>query len=125
MFTVSTEIHFAAAHKLRHYCGACENLHGHNWKVRATAEATELDAISLAIDFKILKKHLKTILNELDHSYLNEIFTEEKGNPTSENIARYIFHKIAPLIQQENSTARISRIDVWETPGNCASYYEN
>ncbi len=125
MFEVFHETHFAGAHRLRNYNGACENLHGHNWKVRATVRATELDDISIAIDFKTLKKHVNSILDRLDHTYLNEtIFTEEYGNPSSENIARYIYGQLKPMIASEDGSAYIWRVDIWETPGNCASYYE-
>ena len=122
MFEISSEINFAAAHHLREYCGSCENLHGHNWLVRATVRAKELNSIGLAIDFKILKKHLKTVADKLDHVDLNTIFTKE--NPSSENIAKYIYVELSKFLKEENPQISVYRIDVWETPGNCASYFE-
>ncbi|MCL1947369.1 MAG: 6-carboxytetrahydropterin synthase QueD [Chitinivibrionia bacterium] len=122
MFEISSEINFAAAHHLREYCGSCENLHGHNWLVRATVRAKELDKIGLALDFKILKKHLKIVVDKLDHVDLNTIFTEE--NPSSENIAKYIYFELSKLFSVDNPQVFVFRIDVWETPGNCASYFE-
>jgi 6-pyruvoyltetrahydropterin/6-carboxytetrahydropterin synthase len=124
MFEISTEINFAAAHHLREYCGACENIHGHNWLVKATVRANRLNSIGLAMDFKILKKHIKTVVDKLDHTDLNAIFTLEYANPSSENIAKYIYYELAELIKEENSQVSVFRIDVWETPGNCASYFE-
>ena len=124
MFEVSTEVNFAAAHHLREYCGACENVHGHNWLVRASVRTTQLDKIGLAIDFKILKKHIKLVVEKLDHSDLNLIFDEKLGNPSSENIARYIFSELANSLKPEFPQISVARIDVWETPGNCASYFE-
>jgi len=122
MFEVSTEINFAAAHHLREYCGACENVHGHNWLVRATVRALELDKIGLAIDFKILKKHIKLIVDKLDHTDLNLIFDEKLGNPSSENIAKYIFNELEKSLKPEFPQILVYRIDVCETTGNCASY---
>jgi len=124
MFEVSTEINFASAHHLRGYCGACENVHGHNWLVRAAVRTNQLDKIGLAIDFKILKKNLKSIADKLDHTDLNLIFDEKLGNPSSENIAKYIFNELARLLKPDYPQISVARIDVWETPGNCASYFE-
>ncbi|MDR0304637.1 MAG: 6-carboxytetrahydropterin synthase QueD [Chitinispirillales bacterium] len=124
MFEISSEINFSAAHHLREYCGSCENVHGHNWLVRATVRAEQLNSIGLAIDFKILKKHIKSVTDKLDHSDLNSIFTQGYGNPSSENIAKYIYHEFAKSVKQEYPQIYVHRIDVWETPGNCASYFE-
>ena len=124
MFEVFTETHFSSAHRLRNYDGACENLHGHNWDVKITVRATELDKIGIAIDFKILKMHIKEVTDRLDHIDLNEIFTEEVGNPSAENIAKYIFEEMKERIAKENTSAYMYRVDVWETKGNCASYFE-
>ena len=124
MYEVFTETHFCGAHRLRNYNGACENLHGHNWKVKATVRSEKLDEIGLAIDFKVLKKNLNVILDELDHTDLNDTFTEDKGNPSAENIAKYIYDRLSLTINNINESANVYRIDIWETPGNCASYYE-
>lgn len=120
MFEVSSEINFASAHHLREYCGSCENLHGHNWLVKAVVRTEKLNKIGLAIDFKTLKKHLKAIIDKLDHTDLNTIFTEI--NPSSENIAKYIFEELKNSLKNECADVWVHRIDVWETPGNCASY---
>ena len=126
MFEVFHETHFAGAHRLRNYDGACENLHGHNWKVRATIRSKVLNDVGIAVDFKILKKCVNIILDRLDHTYLNEtIFTEEYGNPSSENIAKYIYGELKPLLLLEEKNAEVYRVDIWETPGNCASYFEH
>ena len=58
MYKISATAIFAAAHSLRGYEGACENLHGHNWVVKATLGTNELDDIGIAYDFKYLKKNL-------------------------------------------------------------------
>jgi 6-pyruvoyltetrahydropterin/6-carboxytetrahydropterin synthase len=122
MYEITSEVSFSAAHRLKNYRGPCENLHGHNWLVRASVRTNELDASGIGIDFKILKKHLKEITNEFDHCDLNAILDKKDLNPSSENIARYIYYKLRDALNGWNGT--VSKIEVFETPGNCAAYYE-
>ena len=123
MYEVFTEMHFSASHHLRNYQGDCAKVHGHNWQVRATAQAPSLNELGIAVDFKALKRHLHAVVDPLDHEDLNSVFTDDFGNPTAENIARYIYEELAPLIAKEEGSATLTRIDIWETPGNCASYF--
>lgn len=122
MYEITTEASFSAAHKLKNYKGPCENLHGHNWLVRATVRCSSLDKSGIGIDFKILKMRLKEILEEFDHKDLNEIFDKQEISPSSENIARYIFEKLKDALSGWGGS--VGRVDVYETPGNSASYYE-
>ncbi len=123
MYEVTTEAHFSAAHHLRDYKGPCENVHGHNWLVRASITCDSLDELGIGIDFKKLRVLLKEVLSKLDHSDINIVFEKEGFNPSSENIARYIYKELEKKLSEPN--CRISRIDVYETPGNCASYFEH
>lgn len=116
MFTVKVEANFSSAHNLRGYHGKCEELHGHNWKVEAAAEKENLDKIGMALDFHDLKKRLNAILEELDHKYLNKIPYFKKANPTSENIAKYIFDKLKAEVPSLKS------VIVWENNVSCAEY---
>jgi len=122
MFEVAIEVWFSAAHSLRHYRGKCEELHGHNWKVEVTATREDLDKIGMVIDFKILKEKTREIMELLDHHYLNELqpFTEQ--NPSSENIARYLYGELRTALQEEK--VKLSRVTVWESEGAKATYYE-
>ena len=122
MYEISSEAYFSAAHHLREYDGPCENVHGHNWLVRATVRCNSINVLGIGIDFKDLKKSLKLVLEKLDHSDLNAVFGENGCNPSSENIAHYIYKELENKVN--NSSCKISRIDVYETAGNCASYFE-
>ena len=122
MYEVTTEEYFSAAHHLRDYNGPCEKVHGHNWLVRASVRCEGLNELGLGIDFKELKKLLISVLEKLDHSDINVIFEKEKCNPSSENIARYIYIEMDKKLKEPG--CKVSRVDVYETPGNCASYYE-
>ena len=119
MYEITTESHFSAAHSLRNYNGPCENVHGHNWRVRATVKCDTLDKSGLGIDFKILKRKLNGVLDEFDHSNLNDIIDE---SPSSECIARLIYRRLAESIGGDS--VRIVRVEVQETQGNSAVYYE-
>jgi 6-pyruvoyltetrahydropterin/6-carboxytetrahydropterin synthase len=123
MYEVKVIDEFSASHQLRDYIGKCENAHGHNWKVEVICRGKNLNKFGLVFDFKILKEKLGAILEVLDHVNLNDLEYFKKFNPSSENIAYYIYmylSKDAELIQQ----AKVLRINVWENDTSCASYYE-
>ncbi len=121
MFEVSREQFFSAAHRLRGYGGKCEGLHGHNWKVRLYARATELDHLGMVIDFKRLGQVLDEILSRLDHHLLNEVPPFDERNPSAELIAQHI----AQEAHQRLSDDRVSihRCEVWESQGSQAVYF--
>lgn len=118
MYKVKVEANFSSAHNLRGYRGKCEELHGHNWKIEVTAASEKLDKAGMVLDFKILKSRLKKVLDELDHKYLNKINPFIKVNPTSENIAKYIFDKLKVNIP------RLKSVVVWENSASSAIYEE-
>lgn len=120
MYRLTIHTQFAAAHNLVHYQGDCENLHGHNWKVEVTVAAKDLDKAGLGIDFKILKRETNRILDQLDHKYLNDLDPFRKLSPSSENIARFLFETLGPVLDSDNVT--VEKVTVWESEKACASY---
>jgi len=122
MFEAKVISEFSAAHSLRHYKGKCEALHGHNWKVEAVAAGEGLDKIGMLMDFKKFKSTLHKTLDKLDHKHLNSLTYFKKVNPTSENIAKYIFDKLKNELRGADYELR--RITVWESQNSCATYYE-
>jgi 6-pyruvoyltetrahydropterin/6-carboxytetrahydropterin synthase len=118
MYNVKVEGNFSSAHNLRGYRGKCEELHGHNWRVEVVVAKDGLDKIGMLIDFKALKKKLHSVLDGLDHKHLNSLSYFKKVNPTSENIARYIYDKLSPQVSGLKSVA------VWESDNSCAVYQE-
>ena len=126
MYEITTESHFSAAHCLRNYNGPCENLHGHNWQVRATVECETLDKSGLGLDFKILRRLLNAILEEYDHKNLNDAFDALGESPSSECLARHIYKRLSAALlgEAEAEGVRVARVEVQETPGSCAAYYE-
>jgi 6-pyruvoyltetrahydropterin/6-carboxytetrahydropterin synthase len=122
MYEVSIDETFAAAHNLRGYKGKCEDLHGHNYKVRVTLAGKELDATGLLYDFVQLKKVLHQVIESLDHKYLNELAPFDVLNPSAENIARYIYDEAAQQLRGTPRGAEIASITVWETDTAAATY---
>ena len=122
MFEIKVISHFDSAHRLRGYKGKCEELHGHSWKVELSVCSGLQDKTGMVLDFTLLKKQLKKVLYGLDHKYLNNLPYFRKVNPTSENIAKYIFGKLKT--QYPRLKTNIKSVTVWESEASCATYYE-
>ena len=59
---------------------------------------------------------------ELDHKYLNELEAFRNCNPTRENLAQYIYKRLAAAVN--DGKARVSKVRVCESLTSGASYYE-
>ncbi len=121
-FEISVIDNFSAAHNLRGYRGKCEKLHGHNFKVKVILGANSLDKAGMVCDFHYIKDILKRVVKLLDHSHLNKLTYFKRVNPTSENIAKFIFNRLSSKINRREN--RLLKVIVWETEGNEASYQE-
>ena len=122
MYEVSVDETFAAAHNLRNYKGKCEDLHGHNYKVRVTLAGPELDATGLLYDFVHLKQVVQGVIRSLDHKYLNELKPFDVLNPSAENIARHIYEQTTQQMHATANGAAVSSITVWESDLTAATY---
>lgn len=120
MYSVTIRSEFNSAHKLRNYKGKCESLHGHNWAVDVVVCAQKLSMQGMVVDFTVLKKEVSKFLEQLDHKYLNELKPFKKINPTSENIARFIYNEVKAVCKKYK--VKPVRVVVWETPTSCAAY---
>ena len=124
MFEVSVEETFAAGHALRNYKGKCENVHGHNYRVRITIGGEQLDSAGLLVDFVELKKVMRAIIERLDHVFLNDIPPFDKLNPSAENMARYFHEEMTAGLGgtiRENPV-RVAEVKIWETDTATATY---
>jgi 6-pyruvoyltetrahydropterin/6-carboxytetrahydropterin synthase len=122
MYTLRVEADFAAAHFLGAYHGKCENLHGHNYRVRLWVRGEKTDEGGMLADFGILKKILRGVCAALDHSNLNDN-PAFNNNPSAERIARHIFDEsVSAFTAAGLDPAMISSVDVYETPGSMARY---
>lgn len=140
MYYLKTEQSFDAAHFLKDYDGKCANLHGHRWRVVACIKGEELSkekqTRGMLVDFSDMKDSLKKLCRTLDHSFIyeegslmkkTEECLAEEGfrmvcvpyRPTAENFARSIYKKL----QAEGFD--MERVEVYETPNNCAAFSES
>ena len=122
MYEVYVDETFAAAHNLRGYKGKCEDLHGHNYKVRVTLEGKELDSVGLLYDFVHLKQVIHGVIGALDHKYLNELKPFDVLNPSAENLAKYLYEETSKQMRAAPYGTRIASITVWETDVTSATY---
>ena len=139
MYYLKTEQSFDSAHFLKGYQGKCHNLHGHRWRVVAEISgetlSTESQTRGMLVDFGDLKQALKTICDELDHSLIYETgslrpatlaalreedfrLIEVPFRPTAEEFSRHFYR------QRREMGYPIHRVEVYETPNNCAAYEE-
>jgi 6-pyruvoyltetrahydropterin/6-carboxytetrahydropterin synthase len=119
IYTLTVRASFSAAHRLREYDGNCERLHGHNWQVEVSVASERLDDRGIALDFRAIKAAVNDILSGLDHRYLNEVAPFDRLNPSSENVARYLFEEMERKVP---APARIARVTVWESEDARADY---
>jgi 6-pyruvoyltetrahydropterin/6-carboxytetrahydropterin synthase len=120
MFEVSVRDHIASAHQLHGYDGPCKDMHGHTWKVEMVVCGNTLNEVGLLVDFKILKAQLKQVLMPLDHVVLNELPAFKDLNPSTENLARYIYR----ALKVQCAPLHIKQVQVWESDTASVIYYE-
>ena len=120
MYEVTIIKSFSAAHLLAQIGGKCEELHGHNFKVEVTVAAPSLNKSGLLIDFRVVKKWLNEIMDQLDHKHLNEQPYFAGINPSAENIAKYIYREIR--LKADQAEVKVARVKVWESENAAVSY---
>lgn len=139
MFTLQCSASFDAAHFLKDHPGACSNLHGHRWLIEAQIAGEKLQddvaARDMLVDFADFKRVLKNIAAEFDHKMIYEAgslkpatvsalleegfaLVELPFRPTAERLAQLIFDRL-----RAGGFCPV-RVQVWETPNNCAAYSE-
>ncbi len=122
VFEVYVQAHFSAAHALRGYPGDCSRTHGHNWIIDVFVKCKKLNEIGIGVDFRDIKRGVKDVLKGLDHFNLNELPPFNEDNPTSENIAKFLYIQLGKRLNSD--VAQVSKIKVSETPGAGAFYWE-
>jgi 6-pyruvoyltetrahydropterin/6-carboxytetrahydropterin synthase len=121
MFEVSVEQTFAAGHALRNYKGSCEDVHGHNFRVRVTVAGEQLDSTGLLVDFLELKSLIDAVVAYLDHKFINDLPPFDQINPSAENLAKYFFDRVSVGVKND-VPVRVSEVCVWETDSSSAVY---
>ena len=145
MHTICKDFTFAAAHAIRGHTGGCENLHGHNYRVRVHLQAQSLDNLGMVLDFADLKAIMQEILGPFDHRVLNEVPPFDERNTTAELLAQHVYDEVSrrlaagtgatagaagrepgdgDVVDEGGGTGRIrvARVEVWENDTSCAAY---
>ena len=118
MYRLEKSFTFEASHQLPNHDGVCARLHGHSWKGKLILEGCELHTsgpkAGMLVDYGDLSKAMEPLLERhLDHRHLNDILT----NPTSENVAEWIFHMLKARIQE------LAAVRIEETCTSAAEYW--
>lgn len=107
---------FEAAHDLPTFPDGhkCRRLHGHSFRFDVVVEGEVDPAKGYLVDYGDIKKVAEPLVKQLDHYYLNDI--EGLSNPTSENLAKWLWDRLHPLIPM------LSAIIVYETCTTTCEY---
>ncbi len=127
-FTIFKDFQISAAHAIRGHTRGCQNLHGHNYRVRVHATASELDELGMVVDFADLKAVISEVVGPFDHRVINEVAPFDEINTTAELIAQWVYREVAARVARlptARDRVRIDRVEVWETPTSCAIYEED
>ncbi len=119
MFELTVQTDFSAAHSLRGYDGACERLHGHNYKVDVVLCGERLGELGMLMDFKEVKTALAEIVGAFDHQFLNDVAPFDTINPSAENIAKVVCDRLAEKVP---GGVAVKGVTVWESD-RCAATY--
>jgi 6-pyruvoyltetrahydropterin/6-carboxytetrahydropterin synthase len=126
MHSIFKDFSFAAAHAIRGHTRGCQNLHGHNYRVRVHLRARRLDDLGMVLDFADLKSIMQEILGPFDHRVINEVPPFDQRNTTAELLAEYVFGEVAKRLPESTGPRRrrieVTRVEVWENDTAAAAY---
>lgn len=122
MWTLEKEYRFEAAHRLPHHDGKCARLHGHSWVMAVEVGGKSLHTVGpkqgMVTDYSDISRVVKPLIEGyLDHYYLNESTGLE--NPTSEELARWVYSELRPSIPN------LVSVTIKETCTSSCTYYAN
>ena len=121
MHTIFKDFTFSAAHAIRGHTRGCENLHGHNYRVRVHLRAEQLDELGMVLDFTDLKAILQEVLGPFDHRVINDIPPFDWRNTTAELLGQYVYEEVGSRLAGQ-SRVWVARVEVWENETACATY---
>lgn len=140
---ITKQLEWDMGHRVTNHNSKCRNLHGHRYKLEVGIDGDLIaeegsSSEGMIVDFSEIKSILINHVDEpLDHSFM--VWKEDKllmdffnkNNdlkvvyidvvPTAENIAKWIFDQINPLIAAQEGL-KLAYVRVWETPTGSAIY---
>lgn len=122
MFELSVKSTFSAAHQILDYNGNCANLHGHNWELTVWLRSGKVNRLGICMDYREIKKVIDKAVSDLDHIVLNNHPVFSEINPTSETLARYLYH----LLREEFAAdpVQVAKVSIAENSDFSVSYFE-
>jgi 6-pyruvoyltetrahydropterin/6-carboxytetrahydropterin synthase len=121
MHTIFKDFQFSAAHAIRGHTRGCQNLHGHNYRVRVHLRSERLDPLGMVLDFQDLKGMMQEIVGPFDHAVINDIPPFDVRNTTAELVSQYVYEEVARRLADQERV-RVARVEVWENDTSCALY---
>jgi 6-pyruvoyltetrahydropterin/6-carboxytetrahydropterin synthase len=124
MHTIFKDFTFSAAHAIRGHTRGCENLHGHNYRVRVHLRAERLDELGMVLDFADLKDIMGEVVGPFDHRVINDIPPFDRRNTTAELFSEYVYDEVERRLPDPGRARglRVARVEVWENDTACAIF---
>ena len=122
VYDIYVKDQFAAVHALRGYDGQHAKMHGHNWTVEACIQCTKLNQRGIGIDFQDVRETLGDVVGLLSHTNLNDVAEFGAINPTTENLAKFIYSELSRRLNTAH--IRVKKVSVLERRGCGAAYRE-
>lgn len=116
-YLLSAEAGFSAAHRLPGVA-QCDQLHGHNWRVRISVQVQEsdLDESGMGVDFRAIEKVAQAAVADFDHAYLNDLEPFQDRAPTAEQVARTVFERSEAQLKRVAPSGKVVAVEAWELP---------
>lgn len=109
---------FSAAHHLTDYHGACENPHGHTYKLAVTVSGP-VQKNGLVLDFVALKEVVtRKVISKADHRDLNDFFK----NPSAEHIVMWIWQQLKSIGKETGTKVKLVELQLWEGENTSVVY---
>lgn len=114
---VVKEFSFDSAHYLPGYNGPCQFLHGHHYVLQVGYNGEVNLKTGMVVDFKDIKREVDPLIDELDHSCLNEckLVDFPKQLPTAENMVEWFVHRL-------EISNKLCFVRLYETPTSYAEW---
>ena len=121
VYVISSTCEICSSHTAPGPDGQPSPVHGHNFKIVAQVEASELGADGRVLPQGRLREELWAVLQPIDHRHLNDLPQLAGLIPTPTVIARWTCEQLVERLQPWPGV-RVRRVEVWPTPTSCQAW---